>query len=81
VIDDILTTGGSVAETLNALAVHPVQVVGIAVLADRSAGTVRFGDIPLMPLLSLDIQSWPAGDCPLCAAGISLSKPGSTAVK
>src|ERR671913_1370662 len=52
VIDDILTTGGSVAETLNALKIHPVEVVGIAVLADRSGGSVRFGDLPLLPLLS-----------------------------
>lgn len=81
IIDDILTTGGSVAETLNALNDFPVDVVGIAVLADRSGGTVKFGDIPLIPLLSLDIQSWPPGDCPLCAVGVPVSKPGSTAEK
>jgi orotate phosphoribosyltransferase len=79
-IDDILTTGGSVAETLNALKDHAVEVVGIAVLADRSAGTVRVGEIPLIPLLSLDIQSWTSDACPLCAQGVPLIKPGSTAV-
>lgn len=81
VIDDILTTGGSIAETLNALREHPVEVTGIAVLADRSAGSVRFGDIPMIPLLSLDIQSWPPDTCPLCVAGVPLVKPGSTAVR
>lgn len=81
VIDDILTTGGSIVETLAALGQHPVEVVGIAVLADRSAGAVTFGDIPILPLLSLDIQSWPAESCPLCAEDIQLVKPGSTAVK
>lgn len=81
VIDDILTTGGSIAETLNALKDHAVEVVGIAVLADRSGGSVKFGEIPLIPLLSLDIQSWEADACPLCGAGIALVKPGSTAVR
>ena len=81
VIDDILTTGGSVAETLNALKAHPVDVVGIAVLVDRSGGSVQFGDIPLIPLMSLDVTSWVAGECPLCTKGIPLIKPGSTTIK
>lgn len=80
-VDDILTTGGSIAETLNALAEHPVEVIGIAVLADRSGGSVRFGDIPSTALLTLDIESWDADQCPLCRRGVPLVKPGSTALR
>lgn len=80
VIDDILTTGGSIRETLAALSTQPVKVIAITVLVDRSAGSVQFGDAPLIPLLSLDVQSWLPEECPQCAAGIALTKPGSTAV-
>ena len=80
VIDDILTTGGSIRETLEALAAHPVTVVGVAVLVDRSGGSVTFGELPIYPIASLTIAAWPAVDCPLCAAGVPLVKPGTTAV-
>lgn len=80
VIDDILTTGGSIRETLKALAAHPVSVTGVAVLVDRSGGRVRFGDLPLYPVASLAIETWEPGDCPLCAEGVPLVKPGTTAV-
>lgn len=78
VVDDILTTGGSVRETLEALEDHPVQVVGVGVMVDRSAGKTTFGHIPLFALAAHEFSSWPADDCPLCARGISLTKPGTT---
>lgn len=80
VVDDILTTGGSVRETLDALGHHPVEVVGIGVMVDRSAGTTTFGDVPLHALASHEFGSWLAEECPLCAAGIPLVKPGTTKV-
>lgn len=79
VVDDILTTGGSVRETLAALATHPVEVVAVAVLVDRSGGRVELG-VPIVPLVSLEIATWPPADCPLCARGVPLVKPGTTAV-
>lgn len=78
VVDDILTTGGSIRETLAALGREPVTVVAIGVLVDRSGGSVTFGEIPLFSLASLDIESWPEADCPLCAAKIPLTRPGTT---
>lgn len=80
VVDDILTTGGSIRETLAALEPHGVVVRGIVVLVDRSGGAVTFGEIPLIPLASMQVNTWSADECPLCAQGIPLVKPGTTTV-
>lgn len=77
VVDDILTTGGSVRETLNALQVHPVEVVGAAVLVDRSGGVVDIGT-PIVALATVEIVTWEPEACPLCARGEPLVKPGTT---
>lgn len=79
-LDDILTTGGSVRETLAALDSHPVEVVAVGVLVDRSGGNVTFGDVPLYALSTQDITSWNPADCPMCREGQPLTKPGTTAV-
>lgn len=79
VVDDILTTGGSVRETLAALDAHPVEVVAVGVLVDRSAGETTFGDVPLMAIASKKFAAWDAESCPLCAEGVPLEKPGTTA--
>lgn len=81
VVDDILTTGGSVRKTLEALEAHPVNVIGIGVLVDRSGGEVRFEDVPLRALASQRIDSWLPTECPLCRDGVPLVKPGSTTAK
>jgi orotate phosphoribosyltransferase len=78
VVDDILTTGGSVRETLAALQKEPVEIVAISVLVDRSGGNVTFDDLPLIPLATLEVQTWNPEDCPMCAAGKPLVKPGTT---
>lgn len=78
VVDDILTTGSSVRETLGALAAHPVTVVGIGVLWDRSGGKVDFG-VPLVSLHAEAIAAYAPEECPLCKAGVPLVKPGTTA--
>lgn len=77
-VDDILTTGGSVRETLTALAEQPVQVVGIGVLVDRSGGKTTFDDVPLFALATLDVETWDPADCPLCHDDVPVVKPGTT---
>ncbi|MFL5760541.1 MAG: orotate phosphoribosyltransferase [Thermomicrobiales bacterium] len=80
VVDDILTTGGSVRETLTALKHQPVDIIAVAVLVDRSGGKVSFGATPLVALSTLDVKTWDPCDCDLCAKGIPVIKPGTTNV-
>lgn len=77
VVDDILTTGGSVRETLEALQAHQVSIVGIAVLVDRSGGAASIPS-PWHALATVDASSWTAEECPLCQRGEPLTKPGTT---
>jgi len=77
VVDDILTTGGSVRETLGALEAHDVRPVMVAVLVDRSGGKVSFG-VPLISLSQMTIETWAPDDCPLCRDGLPITKPGTT---
>jgi orotate phosphoribosyltransferase len=77
VVDDIMTTGGSVQETIDAVRGAGAQVVGAAVLVDRSGGAVQL-NVPLHALWTLEIASYAPADCPQCAAGIPATKPGTT---
>jgi orotate phosphoribosyltransferase len=77
VIDDIMTTGGAIRETLAALAPHNVETLGVAVLVDRSGGRIDLG-LPLFATLQTDIATFAPDDCPLCREGLPLVKPGTT---
>jgi orotate phosphoribosyltransferase len=71
VVDDVLTTGGSVRDVLDAVRAVGGEVIGVAVLVDRSAGRVNFG-APLFACLELDLPSYAPDACPLCDAGVPL---------
>lgn len=77
VIDDIMTTGGSVQETIDAVRAAGGAVIAAAVIVDRSGGATDLG-VPLHALWSLDIPSYDASACPLCAKGDPVTKPGTT---
>lgn len=79
VVDDVMTTGGSVFATLDAVGAVGAEAVAVALLVDRSGGRVDFG-APLFALASLDITSWSEDDLPGWLAEIPVSKPGTTAV-
>ncbi|HEU5288431.1 MAG TPA: orotate phosphoribosyltransferase, partial [Candidatus Limnocylindria bacterium] len=63
VVDDIMTTGGSVQETIDAVQASAGAVVAAAVLVDRSGGAAKLG-VPLIALWSLDIPSYAPAECP-----------------
>lgn len=75
-VDDILTTGLSLLETVGAVRAAGAEPLAAAVLVDRSAGPIE-GAPPLHALGRIEIPSWDAADCPLCAAGSAPVKPGS----
>jgi orotate phosphoribosyltransferase len=77
VVDDILTTGASLLETIDAVRSAGVEPLAAAVLVDRSVEPADVG-LPLHALGRIEIPSWSAEDCPLCASGAPLRKPGSS---
>jgi len=76
VVEDVITTGGSVNEVMEILVEQGAQVVGVGVIVDRSSGKVNFG-VPTHALVALDIESYSPAECPLCQQGLPLVKPGS----
>lgn len=76
VVDDILTTGGSVREVLEMLEPYRVQLVGVGILVDRTGGQVDLG-VRTETLLRLKVEAWQPEECPLCHRGEPITEPGS----
>ena len=64
-------------ETIDAVRANGAEVVGVGVLVDRSAGQASF-DVPLIALWDVSIPSYAPNECPQCAQGMELVKPGTT---
>ena len=77
VVDDILTTGGSIREVIAAVNKLGGKVTGIGVLVDRSTRELDFG-APLFSCHRSETITYSPEECPLCAAKIPLVKPGSS---
>ena len=75
VVDDVLTTGKSVKETLEAVRSLGGDVVGVGVLVDRSQSGLDFGT-ELFSCLRAPTVAYAPDQCPLCASGVPLTKPG-----
>jgi len=76
VVEDVITTGGSTREVIEALRQRGVRVLAAGSIIDRSGGKVDLG-LPRVALETLTVVSHPPESCPLCAQGIPVVKPGS----
>lgn len=76
VVDDILTTGGSIVETAQSAEEKGGIIVGLAVFINRSSESIRL-PYPLYSVYSIDIEKYAKEDCPLCRRNIPLTIPGS----
>lgn len=79
VVEDVITTGGSTRECIAALEEAGGQVIAAASIIDRSNGKADVG-VPRISLVSLDVSSFSAAECPMCAAGTPAVKPGSRSI-
>ena len=76
VVEDVITTGGSTRETIEALKRAGADVVAAASIIDRSAGSADVG-VPLTALAALKVLSVSAAECDACKLGEPVVKPGS----
>ncbi len=80
VIEDVITTGGSVAEVIELLKRSGATVVGVGSVVDRSNGRVRLAD-DQFSVLSMEVISFMPEECPLCRECVPIDAPGSRANK
>ena len=76
VVEDVVTKGGRVQETLDIVKANGGKVVGVGILVDRSNGAVKFG-VPLHGLISLQVEAFEADKLPPDLAKTLAVKPGS----
>ncbi len=74
VVEDAVTTGGSVQLVIDALKELGAEVAGVGTIVDRSGGKADFG-VPFKAALTLDIPSYSPEECPLCREGVPVTKP------
>src|SRR5437868_5365126 len=80
IVEDVVTTGGSTRETMDAARAAGAVVVGACAIVDRSGGTQGL-DVPFHSLLPMNVKAYKEDECPLCKQGLPVVKPGSRAAK
>ena len=81
IVEDIVTTGGSIKEVIEVVKAHGGVPVAVSMLVDRSGGKADFGDVPCTALLHMDVETYQPEECPICKQGIEMTKRGSTGKK
>jgi orotate phosphoribosyltransferase len=76
VIEDVVTTGGSTREVVEALRAQGAEVLAAGSIIDRSGGKAEVG-VHRVSLATLNVVTYPPENCPLCSQGIPVQKPGS----
>ena len=78
IVEDIVTTGGSIKEVIEVVKETGAVPVAVSMLVDRSGGKANFGDVPATALLTMEVETYAPENCPLCAKGIPMTKRGRT---
>ena len=77
VVEDVVTTGGSVRVVLEIVRQAGGEIVGVGSIVDRTGGRIDFG-VPFHSVISMEVESYEPSECPLCKAGAPAPyKPGS----
>ncbi len=76
VIEDVITTGGSVAEVIELIRESEASLVGVGSVVDRSNGKVRLSE-DQFSVLTMEVVSYTPEECPLCREGVPIDSPGS----
>jgi len=76
VVEDVITKGGRVQETLDIVTANQGQVLGVGMAVDRSGGQVDFG-LPVFSLIALNVETFDPKNLPPDLAGVPAVKPGS----
>lgn len=80
IVEDVVTTGGSVREVIDVVRNAGGEVVGVGSIVDRTGGKIDFG-VPYASVISMEVTAYEKDECPMCKNGEPVVKPGSRALK
>jgi len=76
VVEDVVTTGGSINEVIDLVQEAGGNLIGVGFLVDRSQNQITF-TVPKFSVIEMDVVTYQPDNCPLCKKGIPIVKPGS----